>query len=115
MQDLRDVEGDRAIGRKTLPILYGDAGRYPVAAFAIVFGLLCPTLTLINSSAAGVTVSAALTIGHCWLAARVLLFRGQEEDKATFDHFVCLQCVLWASSALWLQAPTGAGAVLIGQ
>lgn len=77
IQDIRDIDGDRAIGRKTLPIVAGaEQSRWLISFVCLPFSYAVLW--------AGGLISAApvsLTAGHTLLAYRVL--RGAD---ARYDH-----------------------------
>ena len=105
LQDFRDVEGDKLMGRKTLPILYGYKSRVMVAAATAALALCSLSLLLLNSSALAVATIAASFAMHMLLAVRVLQDRGAAEDHRTYKLLDYLYWIVWGSSALWLQAP----------
>ncbi|OEV07747.1 hypothetical protein AN219_31815 [Streptomyces nanshensis] len=86
VQDLRDVEGDRALGRRTMPIVLGDL---PCRVyFAASFVGLLPVTHLVMVAPAGfhwwtVAIDAALAGLNLLLAARVLLLRTPAQDHRT--------------------------------
>ena len=80
VQDLRDQEGDIARGRKTAPIVWGDAAtRWTIAIPVIIWSLLCPIIW--NLSITGFLVPL---IPGGVLALRVMLLRNVAADKITW-------------------------------
>jgi len=80
IQDLRDVEGDAVVGRKTMPIVFGD-----VATRRVIVLLLMPTALL--ALWVGDILSIApftLTIAHVFLAYRVMQTGGSRYDHQTY-------------------------------
>jgi 4-hydroxybenzoate polyprenyltransferase len=105
VQDLRDMMGDKAIGRTTLPILLGEGISRPF--IAIVF-LLTPIVThLYMVVPAGVTVSGFLCevilTGICvTIAIRTILFRNKEADHRSYLLFTYWYCALLAAAIVIL-------------
>jgi 4-hydroxybenzoate polyprenyltransferase len=89
VQDLKDQEGDRARGRSTAPIDFGDnAARWMVAVPVLAWSVLCPAYWALGALVYGVTAGLGLTV-----SLRVLLLRNFAADVLTWK--------LWA---LWLSA-----------
>ncbi|PVH67960.1 hypothetical protein DL98DRAFT_634997 [Cadophora sp. DSE1049] len=80
IQDLRDVEGDAATGRKSLPLVYGDSvARWMLATAIVFFSCACP---LFLGNGVGVTLGlGGLGVG---LGFRVLWCRGVQADERSF-------------------------------
>lgn len=102
IQDMRDQEGDREMGRKTLPLVYGDnqARRILFVNFALVcpgiFLLLLltqlPFITVITSAIpAGILILSVAT--HWLIAFRILRFKTPKEDNLTYHIYVILFCI----------------------
>jgi 4-hydroxybenzoate polyprenyltransferase len=81
VQDLQDQEGDQARGRRTFPLVMGDAVcRWSVAISVLVWSMACPFFW--NSGPAGYI---ALVVVGSIIAGRVLLIRGEpKQDERTF-------------------------------
>ena len=105
VQDLRDMDGDRAIGRKTLPILFGEwpvrimlglgFGSLPIL---IHFGMMLPAGFTLGTFVCDVGIAVTcLTI-----ATRVVLFRTQAADHRTYMIFTYWYCFLLASAIIAL-------------
>lgn len=78
IQDMRDVAGDRAIGRKTMPIVYGDiAARRIITFLGIPLGLLMLWLGSVLA-----TAPATLTLAHILLGYRVM----HASEGPRYDH-----------------------------
>ncbi|QPP08287.1 UbiA family prenyltransferase [Streptomyces bathyalis] len=86
VQDLRDVEGDRTLDRRTMPIVLGDL---PCRIyFAVSFVALLPVTHFVMVAPAGfhwwtAAIDAALAGLSLLLAARVLLLRTPAQDHRT--------------------------------
>jgi 4-hydroxybenzoate polyprenyltransferase len=82
IQDLRDIKGDIAVGRWTLPIAFGDKSSRWLIAFGFVPAAL---LLLVRGGFMGNTPLLGLMIVmHVILAYRVLRAEGRENAK--YDH-----------------------------
>ncbi|KAF4630100.1 hypothetical protein G7Y89_g8045 [Cudoniella acicularis] len=69
-QDLPDMEGDSACGRKTMPILYGQAwSRYGLAVFLLLWSVVCPAFWHVSSP---LVWAATLLIGSTMAALTTL-------------------------------------------
>ncbi|KAH7407280.1 hypothetical protein BKA64DRAFT_742937 [Cadophora sp. MPI-SDFR-AT-0126] len=80
VQDLRDVEGDAATGRKSLPLVHGDdAARWMLASAIVLFSLACP---MFIGNSLLVTMGLGC-LGVC-LAYRILWYKGVEADERSF-------------------------------
>ncbi|KAJ8520740.1 hypothetical protein ONZ45_g2485 [Pleurotus djamor] len=89
LQDLRDVAGDAATGRKTLPVVLGDGG----SRWAILLGFLplgCGVLW-----AGGVLSKSPIVIlsVHAFLGYRVMQRKGPLYDHQTYLDFTYLYYV----------------------
>ena len=79
-QDMYDQEGDSARGRKTVPLVVGDAAaRWMIAGCISAWGVICPAFWDAVLATRGV---CALLAGI--VAVRSLAFRDVTSDKATF-------------------------------
>lgn len=92
LQDLRDVKGDLAIGRKTFPIVYGmKKTRYYLAILYIVAN---PILNHFYFFAPGagdpiVLLLEIITSSLCvYLGLRILYNKTRENDKITYTLYV---------------------------
>lgn len=81
-QDMEDVEGDRARGRKTAPLVYGEAAsRMLLASFCLLWSVVCPMFWNVPFTAAlwyaplcvGIAI-AVLTTTRWDLACSKLVF-----------------------------------------
>jgi 1,4-dihydroxy-2-naphthoate octaprenyltransferase len=79
-QDLYDQEGDAARGRRTLPLVLGDApARWVIAVCMLVWGVVCPGFWNATLTARAVSLGLA-----GWMALRVLVFRDVSSDRKSF-------------------------------
>ena len=80
IQDLKDQEGDAAAGRRTVPIVYGDAA----ARWSLVLGLAVWT-AVICGIWAGTLAACAGPVGlAAAMVFRLLRTHGAQEDKKTY-------------------------------
>jgi 4-hydroxybenzoate polyprenyltransferase len=106
VQDFRDVAGDRAVGRKTMPLVFGETiSRYVVAAgyfgFPLIvhYGLMRPAGNTITVLGWDIFLAiCAVTIG-----LRTLLYRDPKADHKTYVGFTLLLCAYLASSMFILR------------
>ena len=81
LMDLRDQAGDRAHGRRTLPIVLGDtAARWTIVVALMLWSLLCPTLWSL-----GVWGSLPPLILGALISGRVLSSRTVKADKLSWN------------------------------
>lgn len=82
VQDLKDQEGDRARARLTAPLVIGDAlTRWTIALPILSFSIGCPAFWGIDLSA---IPGMIVVILGAIVAARVIWFRSQSADRATW-------------------------------
>jgi 4-hydroxybenzoate polyprenyltransferase len=110
LQDLRDVRGDLAVGRRTFPVCVGEraARAYlavgftmlPVAVHVLLFG---------PSRARWVAwpVDGLLAVLNLTVAVRVLLLRTPEKDHKTYRIFELWYSILLASAVVVLNIGVG--------
>lgn len=87
VQDFRDLEGDRSLGRKTLPLVLGEARAR--RCMVVVFGLLA-----LASAFYWPGVGPGFALGNLVLAYRLLRFRSRKADARTYRIFAGLYCGL---------------------
>ena len=82
VQDLKDQEGDRARDRLTAPLVIGDAStRWTIAFPTLIFSIACPAFWGLNlSTSTGIVPVVFGTV----IAVRVIWFRSQSADRATW-------------------------------
>jgi 4-hydroxybenzoate polyprenyltransferase len=101
VQDLRDMEGDRAINRKTFPLVFGEIPSrimlslgFAVWPFVTHFALMLPAgqtwyLILWDIILAAVSWS---------IAVRVMIYRSPQADRSTYMLFTYLYCLILLSA-----------------
>ncbi|KAF2123716.1 hypothetical protein P153DRAFT_426922 [Dothidotthia symphoricarpi CBS 119687] len=89
--DIKDIEGDRSTGRKTVPIVLGDqVCRWAIAIPVVGFSVACPTSFHLGVS------SYIATVGFGFLVAlRTLVSRHPEADKSTWKLWALWTCSLF--------------------
>ena len=105
LQDLRDVDGDRLIGRRTFPIVFGDL---PSRVFlAIAFALL-PLLTHgalfapAGQHPGAILFDILLSILSLVIAARVFWLRHPAADHTSYMIYTYWYCFLLAAAIVVL-------------
>ncbi len=105
LQDLRDVEGDLRVDRRTFPIAFGDTfTRWEVALSQMAYpplalAVLWVAIGLTPAVLATVVVSA---IASGIVAVRILLFRNPRADHITYMCFTYWYCFVVVSGAFVL-------------
>jgi 4-hydroxybenzoate polyprenyltransferase len=88
IQDLRDVRGDRAVGRRTLPMLIGDqACRWILAAVFSAFTLVVHLFLIVPAGTPGPAAmlwEAIFALGGWWIAWRLITRRTPHADHITY-------------------------------
>lgn len=105
-EDVRDMEGDRRVGRVTMPLL---VGAWPVRIWFATITFALPAvlhLLLYAPSGAGTLRIAACDVimaGLCWLSGgRALLMRTTAADRVTYQIFVLAYCASLATAIVLL-------------
>jgi 4-hydroxybenzoate polyprenyltransferase len=101
VQDLRDMEGDRAINRKTFPLVFGEIPSRIMLSlgFAIWpcvthFGLMLPAGQRWN-----VILWDLILAAVSWsIAVRVMMYRSPQADRSTYMLFTYLYCLIVLSA-----------------
>jgi 4-hydroxybenzoate polyprenyltransferase len=101
VQDFRDVAGDQAQGRRTMPLVFGETpSRYVVAAgyfgfpLLIHYGLMVPTGLNLTVIAWDIFLA-----GFAWVIGfRTLFLRTPQQDHKTYVGFTMLLCAYLGSS-----------------
>jgi 4-hydroxybenzoate polyprenyltransferase len=100
IQDFRDIEGDRVLNRKTLPLAVGERRGRILISLALVAWL--PVAWLILRPALGGPVGKAFALGLTMLellvAVRLLRFRGAVADHRTYRLYEQLYCLYVVSA-----------------
>lgn len=105
VQDLRDMRGDRAIGRRTFPLVFGErpTRRFLAVGFCILPVLMHITVTRVSVlSPAVLLCDLILALVSLVIAARVLLLRGQAADHRTYMLFTYWYCTALATAIVIL-------------
>lgn len=105
LQDMRDIEGDREVGRRTLPLVFGDG---PSRLFlAVAFGLLPLATHAVLMAPQGlrpaVLVLDLLLAAICLvIAARIVLLRSSTADHVTYMLYTYWYCFVLAAAIVVL-------------
>jgi len=101
VQDLRDIDGDRAIGRNTLPIAIGETASriilcigFILLPLAIHFGLMIPAGDSFNALFWDVLLAA----GSLLIAWRVVKYSSPQADRQTYMFFTYGYCLVLGSA-----------------
>ncbi|KDR71875.1 hypothetical protein GALMADRAFT_126848 [Galerina marginata CBS 339.88] len=99
IQDLRDIKGDAAVGRKTFPIVFGDERSRWIITF-----LLLP-LAVVVLWVGGILQIAPVTMvgAHIILGWRIMQMKGSQFDHKTYmiyTYIFCLQLALTSCRGL---------------
>lgn len=87
VQDLKDQDGDRLRGRKTLPLVIGDVARWTVAVPLVLWSIVCPWFL-------GCTIWGYVMAGSGIVVAMRVLW--SEEDKLTWKCWAGWLILLYA-------------------
>lgn len=90
VQDLRDIVGDVADGRRTLPVVLGEHAVRRVLATGFVLLAVAVHLALIEHYGAmliHLVFDAVLVSGSLIIAARLIHYRGKTADQATYQVY----------------------------
>ncbi|MCS6881395.1 MAG: UbiA family prenyltransferase [Oscillochloridaceae bacterium] len=105
LQDLRDVAGDRAVGRRTLPIVFGEwpsrlflAGAFAALPLATHFVLLAPLGPRPDVVALDVLLAAFCLV----IAGRILWLRYPAADHRTYMLYNYWYCFTLAAAIVVL-------------
>lgn len=100
-QDFADIDGDKARGRKTMPLLYGDnLSRWGLVSFVILWSLVCPIFWNISNE---LFKQSVLGVGLI-ISGLVMVQGGRETDEWVWK----LWC-LWATMLYLLPLFTDGG------
>jgi len=110
VQDLRDQVGDRAVGRKTFPIVFGDeCCRYSIMAAMLLVVIPFQWITLwylpvhVGYKPASVLIIAFLSVYSAYVAFRCWCYRTVSGDRKTYHVYVLNFC-LWQLAFLCIQS-----------
>jgi 4-hydroxybenzoate polyprenyltransferase len=104
-QDLRDTAGDRAIGRRTFPIVFGEL---PTRIILCCCFTLLPVVVYVSlmlparNSWGAMLCTIVLTILSLSIAARIVLCRSRQADHCTYTLFTYWYCCIMASAVIVL-------------
>lgn len=99
LQDMRDQDGDKIMGRKTLPLAIGDhKARWVLSIYFFIISPViyyCAVLTQIPLSEIFVNTAAIIILvgeffWHWWVAIRLWLYKSPKDDDKTYHYFVYL-------------------------
>jgi 4-hydroxybenzoate polyprenyltransferase len=101
VQDLRDIEGDRAIGRNTLPIAFGETASR--AVLSLGFGLLPLVTHSVLMMPAGNSTNIllwdiGLAIVSLIISVRIIFYNSPQADHRTYMLFTYWFCLVSASA-----------------
>jgi 4-hydroxybenzoate polyprenyltransferase len=105
VQDFRDIEGDRAIGRNTFPMVFGEtASRITISLGFVVLPFVTHLVLMVP---AGNTLNVwlcdvALALFSWMIAARVMLCRNPQADHHTYILFTYWFCLVLGSAIVVL-------------
>ncbi|OJT14661.1 hypothetical protein TRAPUB_8781, partial [Trametes pubescens] len=68
--DFQDVDGDRAIGRRTVPIVFGPAARWTVIVPLVLWSVGLSVLWGLSIAVSAVVTTLAVYVGVLYLRAR---------------------------------------------
>ncbi|KAF9002955.1 hypothetical protein BDQ17DRAFT_1356352 [Cyathus striatus] len=92
IQDLRDIEGDASIGRKTMPLVFGDWEARMIISFVFI-----PTSLYILHLGHILEIAPwTLIIPHIVIAYRVLYMGGVRYDHKTYMYYTYIFCLILA-------------------
>ncbi len=103
VQDLRDIVGDRAGGRRTFPIAFGEwPSRIVLATGFMVLPIVSHwLLSSLDASPISVLIYEMLLLGMSLvIATRVVLFRSRSSDHHTYKLFTYWYCAALASGVV---------------
>lgn len=101
IQDFRDIDGDKRIGRVTFPIYFGEEFSRGLLMIGFLMLPMFIHIALINplSNNAFTWGWELLFAGLCWLITlRLLIFQTRRDDDRTYGIFMKLYCLMIVSS-----------------
>ncbi|BAY13637.1 UbiA family prenyltransferase [Calothrix sp. NIES-2098] len=101
VQDLRDIEGDRAIGRNTLPIAFGETASRAILSLGFALLPFATHLLLMMPIATTVEVllyDIGLAVLSLIVAVRIVFYRSSQADHRTYMLFTYWFCLTLASA-----------------
>jgi 4-hydroxybenzoate polyprenyltransferase len=104
-QDLRDIAGDRANGRKTFPIVFGEVPTrvmlsvsFALLPLAVHWMLLAPAISIWSM----IVCNLVLTSLSLWIATRIMLCRSCQADHRSYTLFTYWYCCVMLSAIVIL-------------
>ncbi|WP_062982259.1 UbiA family prenyltransferase [Nocardia anaemiae] len=99
LQDLRDIDGDVAVGRRTAAVVFGAVAcrRFFAAAF-VIYPITMHFLVYRNAPAAAALVGLAAALLSLVIAYRVLRLRDRRADHTTYLLYTYWYCLTLASA-----------------
>ncbi|KAL3429835.1 UbiA prenyltransferase family [Aspergillus tetrazonus] len=96
-QDMYDQAGDAAAGRRTLPLVIGDARARACIAVVVCFWsvAVCPLYWFFATGMQRVMFLGPLGLGT-WICVRILRSRGVQDDRVTFRVYNAWLASLYA-------------------
>ncbi|KOP27871.1 hypothetical protein AMR41_02805 [Hapalosiphon sp. MRB220] len=104
--DFRDISGDKAIGRSTFPIVFGEEwGRLILSLKFLIFPLFIHLflMTPLGNNLNIFLWNISIFIISCIVAVRVFIFRSCEADHKTYIIFTYWYCLVLTSSIFVLR------------
>lgn len=104
VQDLRDLEGDRAIGRLTMPMVFGEVlsrWYFSLVYLAIPFIVFAVVVPVSGMGLIALTHFSIMTFMCLVMAVRVVLKRDTHSDRVTYDWLTTWYMVV-LSLSIWL-------------
>lgn len=104
LQDIRDITGDRAVGRRTLPVVVGEsASRWITAALFALAPIAIHVGLMPRGGGVGALVcDVALGAWSLVIAARILRDRSPRAAHATYMFYTYWYCALLLSAVVVL-------------
>jgi 4-hydroxybenzoate polyprenyltransferase len=95
-QDLRDLEGDAKIGRRTLPMVMGEGKFRALSAAVYVVAPFFFQATMLSGKSGVTSVALAATLfnGLWYMAYRTSMLRSREADRLTYRLFCYWFCYM---------------------
>lgn len=91
VQDLKDLAGDKARGRRSAPLVLGDAAsRWSIAVPVVVWSVLCPLYLKVGPLGYLVTFALGAVI-----VARIFIWRNIDADRKTWKLWTAWTALLY--------------------
>ncbi len=105
VQDLRDIAGDRVLGRRTFPIVFGEmpSRRFLAIAFVLLPLIIPGGLFLPFGLTSGTIIFGCILTGLCWIIAwRLIFLCNPKADHISYMLFTYWYCFFLASAIVLL-------------